>query len=137
MRAAEVRRTASGPPMWWSRSIPSLLNTRRFLEGCDGHIQAAPQIPCSNGAIRYPLARMPVHSHRRWQPLVAIGTLHGLANAQIVHREDVEPAQGKDEKHFRGPASNAFYTHQLVHHFGIAVHRKPSELQGTVLDLSC
>src|SRR5262245_29298652 len=78
---------------------------------------------------------MPVHGHWRWQPLVAIGTLYGLTNAQIVHRKDVKPAKGKNEKHFCSPAPNTFDTQQLVHHFGIAVRRKPSELQGTVLDL--
>src|SRR5215468_528997 len=115
--------------------IPSLLGVRRCRQGWDSDIQATPQIPCGNGAIGYPLARMPMHGHWRWQPLVAIGTLHGLANAQIVHRKDVEPAQGKNEKHLRSPAPNTFYTHQLVYHFGIAVHRKHSELQGTILDL--
>jgi len=78
---------------------------------------------------------MPMHGHWRWQPLVAIGTLHGLANAQIVYRKDIEPAKGKNEKHFRSPAPNTFYSHQLVYYFSIAVHRKPSELQGTILDL--
>ena len=80
---------------------------------------------------------MAVHGHRRWQPLVAIGALDGLADAQIVHRENVEPAEGKYEKHFRAPAPNAFHMSQLVYHFGIAVPGECSELQGTVLDSGC
>ena len=40
----------------------------RFLQGADGPIQTTPQIPCSNGAIRHPLARMAVHGDRRRQP---------------------------------------------------------------------
>src|SRR5262245_28555404 len=70
--------------------------TRRVLEGRCRHIQAAPQIPRGNAAIRHPLAGMPVHRYRCWQALVTIGTLDGLADAEIVHGEDIEPTERKN-----------------------------------------
>src|SRR5439155_26127011 len=96
----------------------------------------APQIPRGNGAIRHPFAGMPLHRYRRWQALVTIGTLDGLADAQIVHRKDIESAERKNEKHFRGPAPNSFNVGQLPNHFYVAVCWQSREPERTILDFS-
>ncbi len=82
---------------------------------------------------RYQLATRPVrppglrgapHPVGLGQRALAVGPLHGLANAVVVHGQHVGSAQAEHEEHLGGPAADALDPDEGGHH---VVVREPAQ----------
>src|SRR5688572_154955 len=96
-------------------------------------IEASPQIPARNRTIRTPGFANPVQAIRRRRFAKAVGLLHRLDDAQIVHRQHVGPVQAEHQKHLGGPAADAFHLGQRRDHLVVGHHVEPVQRQRAVV----
>src|SRR5712664_3153129 len=68
-----------------------------------GAVLRMPQVKRGDRAIRVPPCREPLDRRLVRQLIQAVDALNARPDPKVVHREDVWPTEGKDEKHLRRP----------------------------------
>src|SRR4051812_48236232 len=70
------------------------------------HVHDSPQIPASQRPVRLPAFRPAQNRSRPRQRLHAVGDRKSFSHTEIAERQDVQPAEIKDEEHLRAPSAD-------------------------------
>ncbi len=94
--------------------------------------QAPPQVPARDAAVRMPGRGDRLHFLRFGQLRQTVGFLHGRADAQIAHRQDIGTLQREHQEHLDRPDAHAFHAGQGFDDGGVFHLRQALELNVAV-----
>jgi len=91
-------------------------------------VQAAPQIPARDAAVRVPTRRDAYHLRGIGQRIETVSLLHRASYSQITYRHHVRPGERENEEHLRGPNAHTSHLRKYLDDFGVCELLKFSEL---------
>ena len=93
------------------------------------YIQTSPQIPAGDAAIGLPAFCDFFHLQGFWHLALFVVLLNRHLDSEIAGRQYVWAPQRENQKHMRGPNSDAFYLRQVFNNFLVGHIRQASEVQ--------